>query len=379
MASLPPTAAEGSHYDSFNTEPTPAEEPHYDSFSAEPKPADPTPVIAATTATFGVRNGNTIETPIATAPPSYFTSTLDSTRQNFSEEYPLNIVIWLLTALIIFIPYRYMRTRKEKRDLDERSTRFMDNLCETKEWPVLIGAFDMFLRGEVSTSPLAEDCETSLREWPEKQYLRGLLHMGVIPLKIQDGGVDTRTVSGEGAWTPSMWQQGKKRACFEFLVPMAKGYSYEPPGGRDRRRDAFCRFVNALLDNEDGWHVCVSNELPNDEVDSSVPPPDAELPLERGATSWFETLLPFLPDKTLQLGQGEKNLSFASYAKEIDTAPPLLTASAFPLVRIEVPHCDRKRLDKWVHGQAREAGMEAIWTEWDLRDWTRKYLLRNLQ
>ncbi|KAF2638635.1 hypothetical protein P280DRAFT_75882 [Massarina eburnea CBS 473.64] len=295
-----------------------------------------------------------------------------------------NIVGVLSVLLIALIFQRISKHHKTTQRLTARldaDATILSALWQTDEWKVLHGLFDVFLTGSLPISPLNERCETSLRSWPEKRYLRRLVHMGILPLFIQNGGTSTRLDGPTEGYWGTRWLQGKKRACFEFVVPMAEGYSLTHmeksalPNFRERR--PWQMFVENLLDNKHGFRVCVSNEYGNALGDVSNPAPDHSQPLEIGATSCFEPLLPFKKDEVLQYGKGDVGRKFAYYVGEGKDAPGLLVAKRNPVVRVECPHFEKKKLDTWVYGMAVQAGVQQVWEEADLGDYTRAWSVQN--
>ncbi|KAF1962695.1 hypothetical protein CC80DRAFT_96019 [Byssothecium circinans] len=243
---------------------------------------------------------------------------------------------------------------------------------------VLFGLCDKFLIGELPFSCLNARCERSLREWEEKRYLRHLILMGIMPLFIQDGDIDTKLEHPikpfEGsAWYRTKWKQGKKRACFEFMVPLG----IQPwQDDVDRFMETAPRrdFIKALLKNEHGWRITVENwgggEYGDQVVVSDIPANDEE-PLEVGATSWIELLLPLKHDRTLQPARGKRDRSFQSYCKP-GQEPEVIRESYdgySPIVRVELAHFGR-RLDEMIYSFALDFGVPEVYNENDMKAFT---------
>jgi len=203
-----------------------------------------------------------------------------------------------------------------------------------------------------------------------RPWCKRLLALGIIPLFVQDGGMSTYRVPLTG-WRWSRYfpffkwpryAQGKKRAYMEFLVPY-------PDEGR------MAEFLDELWDNRQVREemVCeqktfgvVARYGPPDngriEVSRLNPPLGAHIPLEVGASSWFEPLLPFKWDRALKKGFGNDVSSFSHYVRDGDLLRvPLLKYVPHVVVRLEAKHFGPQELDHFVFAIAQENGLHVKW------------------
>lgn len=295
-------------------------------------------------------------------------------------------LLWVL--LVASVPFAFFLAYKRKQDLEEEKADEIDrkaavaNLWLTPSWMVLFGLCDLYILGILPYGPWKAALAKKLRTWPEKRFLRRLVHMGVIPLDIQSGGVETwregnLTSSNAFPYMPSFpeYVQGKKRAYFEFLVLMARNYSLESYKFHDPRAEPFRNFIKRLRENHHGYRVCISGELNCNLTDVSDPPPDRTQPLEIGAKSWFEVLLPLKCDRILRKGKGAATEHVSNFIRE--DYCPLLDTRKCPLIRIEVPHYGRRRLDEWVYGVAQSAGLDRVWSEAALHAYASEWIQEN--
>ena len=289
----------------------------------------------------------------------------------------------LLICAVVAV-YAYKRTHvlnelKAQAKTEERKVATLWR--EAGEYELLFGLWDKFIIGELPYSCLDGKCEQSLRGRTEKRYLRRLLLMGFLPLYVQDGGVDTQLETpikefDDGAWYRTKWKQGKKRACFDFLMPFAPliGSSEDEHVATAPWRE----FVKALLLNEHGWRVSVTNwgmGPYGDRVTVSDLPPHNGQPMEVGATSWFEPLLPFKRDRTLEPATGSMDRSVQDYCGTKEVPGLIRTAhdGFSPIVHVEVPHYDRRKLDEMVYNFALDYGMTELFREDRMRALTAQW------
>lgn len=286
--------------------------------------------------------------------------------QAMVQQYILEFFLVLLVASVPVAYYNVQQRKKYQVARKRRRKRYGDRyapLWWTESWPVLFGLYDLCILGVLPFSAWKEKTRRSIRAWYEKRYLRRLTLMGILPLYIQDGGLDTRKKGELESDHPSkfpQYVQSKKRAYFEFLVPKARGFTIGSSkfAGQDM---AYRVFVRRLFENRHGYRVCVSGELDGWETVCSDPPPDPDQPLEVGAESSVELMLPFKRDQVIQPGKGKDGQELTEFY-EPDSCPLLETVRC-PLVRIEAPHHERIRLDEWVYGVAQEVGLERVWKE----------------
>lgn len=169
-----------------------------------------------------------------------------------------------------------------------------------------------------------------------------------------------------------VYQQGKKRAYMEFLVP----FPHEEPAREEfltmvmanRRIEDIHDF--AMHDAEDfAYGVVTRRENGRVRMSKANPPEDERKPLEVGARSWLEPLLPFKKDVVLKRGFGEKISMLADYIRNFDEERvPLLAHAPWVLVRIEAKYFGQVQLDRFVFHLAQEAKLSVWWPENACRD-----------
>ncbi|PVI00828.1 hypothetical protein DM02DRAFT_655073 [Periconia macrospinosa] len=270
--------------------------------------------------------------------------------------------------------YAFFKTRQQRLHASAEAAakkqadkKWFERVWHSPRWIVLAGLCELFIHKVLPFGFWGDAQGRSLQDWPNKEYLRKLLRMGIIPLYIQDGGLDTKQDQGE-------YVQSKKRACFAFLVPM--GYGYTTPDTVEPERRPFVEFIRRLRDNR-GYRVAISMENHAGENCSS-PAPDPSQPLEVGARHWFELLLPFLPDSVLQRARGTKADRLDQLATR--TYPGLIDYPnrQSPIVRVEGSlYKQQQALDFWVYTIAQEVGLEEIWDGEEMRARTVRWC-RNL-
>ena len=290
----------------------------------------------------------------------------------------VNIMDWLIELFYIFllctVPLAFLTAHRRRKALlaHKRSERLravtLADLWLTPSWMVFFGLCDLYMLGVLPTGPWKARAHASLKAWDEKRYLRRLVHMGIVPLAIQEGGVATRQerpLEVVEKWpyvNLPRYVQSKRRAYFEFLVPMAKGYSQPKDQWRDPRTTPFKILVNSLLRNRHGYLVTISNTRGDIPVQHSPAVAYFRRIRELGASSWLRFLLSLKSDRVLQPARGPNELDVSDFIRP--GVSPLLDMHGCPLVRIEAPDFRRgKRFDKWVYGMAQEAGLVRVWGE----------------
>jgi len=185
-----------------------------------------------------------------------------------------------------------------------------------------------------------------------------LLEKGIIPLFIQDGGISTEETTRSWSTTfpfikLSSFEQAKRRACFEFLVP------------HPRRKHAL-RFHDILGKNiwNYGVQVRMSSQTEGSgAIGSWEQPYESEsFTLSVGAESVLQSILPLLPDKPLKTTRSKTVDGLGWYLKDGDAGNiPLLHHTLLCIVRIEAVHWGPAELDSFVLGCAEKAGMKYDW------------------
>jgi hypothetical protein len=292
---------------------------------------------------------------------------------------------WILALLSVFLAF-YLAHRRQQHltatsARDRRRTAKVTRLWRTSSWPTFFGLCDLYILGQLPVGPWKKEVDKSLKAWPEKRYLRRLVHMGIVPLYIQDGGIETRQEQtlklshDSPRITLPKYVQSKRRACFEFLIPMARGYSEPEYRWNDRRTHPFKRFVRTLLENHHNYLVTVSSVVPDVVFDSSHPPEYRTRQLEVGASSWVKLLLPFKEDRILQPAKGQVAQDISEFLKE--GVCPLLETQKCPVVRIEVLDYRKRRLDEWIYGVAQQSGLGDVWKYGTLHAYTSEWIQAN--
>ncbi|CAI6331709.1 unnamed protein product [Periconia digitata] len=269
------------------------------------------------------------------------------------------------TALLVFATFLAFSLvgERRRREFEEREgdRAWFNWVWDSPRWIVVAGLCELFLLKAVPFGFWGAAEGRSLQEWPNKNHLRRLLRMGIIPLHIQEGGLETR--NEEGGW----YVQSKKQACFSFMVPD------ETEARNEHQLDRILLYndlVKAIRRNGRGYRVCVSKRLRNGSSPRPLEPPrDGDEHLEVGASSWTELSLPFQKDTVLQEAKGSQDV-FEDLTKE--QVPRLLLGNAYyrVIVRGEAPGYEKARLDQWVCELADDAGVEEIWDADEMRSRT---------
>ncbi|KAF2825298.1 hypothetical protein CC86DRAFT_258781, partial [Ophiobolus disseminans] len=243
------------------------------------------------------------------------------------------------------------------------------------DWEVLFGLMGLANDHQWTHTPF-HAYPSVYKAWHQhnRPWQKRLLAMGIIPLAIHDGGVETYRVKYHGfgfkkwflyvKWPTYL--QGKRRACFEFLIPH--------PNHDEKRK----RFLESIIENrksssaEHSYGVAVRYSPPDQgQIFYSLlnPPPTQGKPFEVGAQSALEPLLPFKRDKVIKRGYGERCNSLTFYMREFDPSRvPLLQKSDTILVRIEAKHFGEEQLDRFVFHLGQDADLDVEWVESHARE-----------
>lgn len=248
----------------------------------------------------------------------------------------------------------------------------------TNDWATLYGLIRLSNDNQWPHTPLWLYKEIQ-HHWhdPDRPWLKRLLALGIIPLFIQDGGTNTHYTNYTGfGWkkdfpyfTTPKWQQGKRRAFFEFLVPY--------PSGSAKMR----QFVESIINNRgeeeigddevvrDNSYAVVLRESPPDRggqirySERNRPAPE-DRPLEVGAKSALKPLLPFMTDEVLRKGYGVRINCLSAFMRGFHPEKiPLLRHAPTEIIRVEAYHYGACELDAFVFGLAQQAGLEVQWPE----------------
>jgi hypothetical protein len=197
-----------------------------------------------------------------------------------------------------------------------------------------------------------------------------LLERGVIPLRIQDGGVTTTQIA---TWELTAtfpfieiprYQQSKSRAYFEFLIPHPE----------DRAREV-AALMGVLGENQ----LCYGISTRGHDDERMMTYEDAgelhgesrssrDFPMSVGAEACCEVLLPFLPDQEVHRGKGGRVDRLDAYMREsteetedVGGRVPLLGLNSWVILRVEAGHWGYVELDHFVLGAVQDVGMEVRW------------------
>jgi hypothetical protein len=289
-------------------------------------------------------------------------------------------------AMILAIPIIWLLAliRKDQLEDQERDTwlthRTFQEAWRTKDWGTLYGL--MGLANDHKWTWQSPFCGSPKvhNAWnePGRFYCKRLLAFGIIPLLVQDGGIATTRVPGtEWAWDKRFpyfrvpkYQQVKSRAHMEFAIPL--------PEPMDPRLEEFLEAVVLNRSNaqrtleSQRWSLGVVCRYPDEPVHhSTVNPPEPKgTPLQVGAKSYIEPLLPFKKDVNLKEGEGRHRCSeLLKYMRDRNPGSvPLLEMSYHVLVRIEARHFEPQRLDEFLYTLAQGANLQVKWPEIQCRD-----------
>jgi hypothetical protein len=279
----------------------------------------------------------------------------------------------IIIGISVFLVSELVLAPRHRRNISNRASdrAWFGWVWETPRWLVIAGLCELYMLGAVPHAFWGDGAGRSLQEWEDKRYLRALLRMGIIPLRIQDGGLDTRTKTEEEKMGYRV--QGNKRACFHFMVPMGSIWHRVHQIHRatctdeERRRMPFANFILRLRTNDEGIQVVISGRPTPSPMDYSRGYPDHVAPLEAGASSPTEYVLPFKRDRILMEGKGKRHDTLVQFSGSGQPIPRLLEGGGYPIVRVEVPNNDRLRLDEWVYEMALDGGLREMWNPDDMR------------
>jgi len=192
--------------------------------------------------------------------------------------------------------------------------------------------------------------------------LHRLLERGVIPLRIQDGGVSTTLTRSWGVCSTfpwvilPRWQQTKSRGSFEFLIPHPERVEVKALlqllGQNKMSYNISCRTHNPKMRRTRSSITTGFNDVGQPEY----------YPLSVGAESSCEVFLPFLPDGEVESARGERIAGLGDYVREGEGTEgrprvPLLHWSSWAVVRVEAAHWGYIELDHYVLGAVQDSGM----------------------
>tara|TARA_R110002003_G_scaffold3_13_gene67 strand:+ start:12865 stop:13584 length:720 start_codon:yes stop_codon:yes gene_type:complete len=211
--------------------------------------------------------------------------------------------------------------------------------------------------------------------------MKRLLAMGVIPLYIQDGGMEQSRVNFTGFgrseqfpyFTWPRFHQSKKRAYFEFLVPYPresqKRMEFLQEIIQNRVQDDV---VNEQVVRDNSYGVTVRFSPPDRgaiyySIDN--PPCPEERPFEVGTQSAMEPLVPFKRDEVLRKGYAQRCHTIAYFIQALDPSKvPLLRHADTILVRLEAKHYGLYEVDHFVFSIAQDVGLPVQWPEVQCRE-----------
>jgi hypothetical protein len=314
-------------------------------------------------------------------------------HQSTTSLYPLSLpsIIKLLTILfsILIVDYFVHRRRvciSTKEDQEQELAEAWQEPWSTKDWSTLYGLIALAHENNIQPRyiPFHTEHISTIQvrfKRPHRWALRRLLERGVIPLRINDGGVSTTQAV---TWDISLtipfiqlphYQQTKSRAFFEFLIPHAEQAEVAhliSILGRNRMGYGISKRTHNSISPEPDCYTASS--LRNRHKSGSG------FPLSLGAWSICEVLLPFLPDTEILQAQGawvdwlhsyfrsgpdtedgQDDCSQSDLCTERVPLVPLLQYSSCAIVRLEAPHWGYVELDNFVLGAVEESGLEDRW------------------
>ncbi|KAG9187105.1 hypothetical protein G6011_04976 [Alternaria panax] len=293
--------------------------------------------------------------------------------------------LFLFVSILIVDHFTHRRrlqmsmTQQEEQELAET----WDQPWLTKDWSTLYGLIALAHENDIEPqhTPFRTEYISTIQarlKRPPRWALRRLLERGIIPLRINDGGVSTTCTQTWGLaptfpyMTISLYQQTKSRASLEFLIPHPE-------------QTGVAHLINMLGRNRMSYGISTRTHSPLSQKSQTAtasnvrnqPRSGPGFPLSLGAQSTCEVLLPFLPDRHVVHGQGTRIDRLDAYLKSgpdtearQDGRPrpdlqmarvPLLHYSSWIIVRVEAPHWGYVELDNWVLGAVEESGMEDRW------------------
>ncbi|KAF1997318.1 hypothetical protein P154DRAFT_294616 [Amniculicola lignicola CBS 123094] len=350
--------------------------------------------------------------------------------------------LWLAVFIVGFCIYmadQYRRHANIQRDKAKDVREKWMKCWTSRSWPEFYALVELYALGEIPWGPWdrgdmgfpesKDDVSTSFattgqqiriekNALVDQEVLRELCRMGIIPLNMRLGGLRTYRVpltelekrnalkKDMGFWAVAMpwilytidpfylrnlWPtrfhvQSKRRATFDFLVPLPWGFK-EPQKESERRHQKrlehfayllslqglpFTEIWRPVFDHDDphGWqkHQGVNNmHLRRHDL----------LPLEVGARSRWRYLLPFFKDSWLEGKIGfPENSSVNKFLRRRNSAP-LIEKNVYFVVHMETPeYRDETWLEHEVLRMARVAKLRPLRNDQDLNFYLRRCLHR---
>ncbi|RMZ68371.1 hypothetical protein GMOD_00009996 [Pyrenophora seminiperda CCB06] len=327
----------------------------------QPEMSDVTSTILTLTLTSRVRAA-----PSATPAAEKMSSRIESMTSLFAGPDGIFWTLILLYAILSLVSL--VQSRRELSEGEEMERAVDDDWdlpWQTKDWMTLYGLIGMAYEDETMYTPFRRQYIRSIQQryqLPTRSQLRMLLETGIIPLFIQDGGISTEQ-RRHWCWSStfpfiklSRFEQAKRRACFEFLIPRPE-------------RPEVARFFKILGYNQ--WRYGVQmrtcNQIHNRETvdaweEPAGPYDNTSFPLSIGAESTLEPMLPILPDKPLDMARSDTINGLEWYVKDnITRTLPLLHFWDVCIFRVEAGHWGPAELDSFILGCAEKAGLNYRW------------------
>ncbi|KAH7069680.1 hypothetical protein BKA63DRAFT_535860 [Paraphoma chrysanthemicola] len=253
---------------------------------------------------------------------------------------------------------------------------------KTSDWPTLFGLIGLANDNRWEQTPLWF-YKSMHEKWHQhnRPWMKRLLAMGVIPLYIQDGGMEQYRVNFSGFglkkrfpyFTWPRYIQSKKRAYFEFIIP----YCDQNQDRLDflqeiivNRTQQVTGYEQAVRDNSYGVTVRIAPPG-RGAIYYSIPNPPClqERPFEIGAQSALELFVPFKRDTVLKRAFAERCNAMAYFFRDCDASRiPLLQHADTILVRLEAKHYGSCELDTYVYSVAERVGLPILWPEVECRE-----------
>lgn len=301
-------------------------------------------------------------------------------------------ILVLLGILSMLLAYRALKRLRDDAADKQADAAWFRYLWNTPRWQVLAGLCELHMLKVLPHGYWWSEADgKSLQDYADQTDLHTLLRMGVIPLAIEGGGLDTRrdvaTVQELVPWLPwwpqlpewwpsvPVYVQSNRRASFSLMVPMATGYANRDHDVQvDPLRLPYLNFLRLLRDHTEGYTVIMSRELNRRERTRTIRAPARTDWLEVGARSVLEYTLPFQSDRILKEGKGREEDSIIVPSGQ---QPRLWRhwKRRRPIVRIESMLTHPVRLEQWVLLIARQAGLREIWDADEMRSRTIRWCM----